>query len=345
VNEPIARIGAPADEPAVHTPALAMLVDAARRRRTPTVRLDADQIRVAWVERQRVRRRTVVSMLVAAGIGVLAFGVMRSQSEQSSLGGRGAPTPVASGSTEKSPPPVAEEHVSLPEVNAPAVPEPVRLAEGIRVSPRAGTSAAFTITRPTELVLDDGALQVEVEPRTDPVRIELSQGRALEISVGVSIVEVAGDVVNVEVVSGSVVRIEADGTRHVLGPRVSPVGASASASANASSSSAAIPSVASEEPGPAELARIAERELEGGDRAAAIKTLGKLVRKYPRSAAGQTGLLDLARLLKSAGRRDEARCAYATYLERWPRTGLRNEVERALTGLGEGTACRGLTPR
>jgi hypothetical protein len=94
----------------------------------------------------------------------------------------------------------------------------------------------------------------------------------------------------------------------------------------------------------AELARKAERLLAAGRKHETIEIYQQLVRKHPRAAPTRAAVLDLARLLRNDGRKHEARCAYRLYLERWPSSPVRGEVESQLERLGSGPACRGLTP-
>ena len=108
---------------------------------------------------------------------------------------------------------------------------------------------------------------------------------------------------------------------------------------------AAEPTPSVDRPSAAELSREAEAALASGDRNEAIRILTKLVRMYPRAAQTGAGLVDLGRLLRQSGRNDRARCAYETYLARFPSAALRPEVEHALTKLGAGPKCRGLRPQ
>ncbi len=93
-----------------------------------------------------------------------------------------------------------------------------------------------------------------------------------------------------------------------------------------------------------ELVRLAEVAMAENRRGDAIAVLTQLVRSHGASPAARTALLDLGRLLRDAGRRDEARCAYRSWVARWPGDGMRADVERALDALGDGPACRGLRP-
>ena len=74
--------------------------------------------------------------------------------------------------------------------------------------------------------------------------------------------------------------------------------------------------------------------------------LTQITRLHAHEPAARAALLDLAPLLKAAGRVDEARCAYRLYLERYPaRAQLADDVRKALDRLGDGPACDGLDPR
>lgn len=107
---------------------------------------------------------------------------------------------------------------------------------------------------------------------------------------------------------------------------------------------ASTPATPAAGPSPSELAREAERAMTQRRRKDAIALLDTLVRKYPNHAAAKAALLDLGRLLREEGRRDDARCAYRMLVRRWPGNPARVEVEQMLTALGEGPECRGLRP-
>lgn len=98
-------------------------------------------------------------------------------------------------------------------------------------------------------------------------------------------------------------------------------------------------------PDASELARQAEEAMAQQRRGDAIRALRTLVRRYPNSSAARAALLDLGRLLRADGRRDEARCAYRQLVARWPSDPMRGEIDRVLDSLGEGPACKGLQPR
>lgn len=319
MNEPIERVDFRGGEPPVTHPGLMPFVAAARSQPMPRLRLDASTIHAAWTERRGRRRRTL-GIAVAASIAAVALaGVL---GRGTSRDDRSAPVVAAT----SEPAPVAAEPAALPaDVPAEAPRVAIQLAPAVHLEPAVGVDAAdYDVTGAWALTMRGGGLRVELDDDADePLVVDLPEG-ALEIRTGVTILEVAGDVARITVESGLAVRIEADGSRKEMRPE--------RASANAHAKSAS------------ELAALAEERLAAGDRAAAIRHLRTLVKRYPRSAPARTGLVDLARLLKAAGRTDEARCAYRLWLDRNPRSALRGEVERAAAGLGEGS-CRGLSPR
>lgn len=83
--------------------------------------------------------------------------------------------------------------------------------------------------------------------------------------------------------------------------------------------------------------------LRAGKREQAVEIYRQLARKHPRASQTRTAVLDLARLLGADEHMDEARCAYQLYLQRWPESSVRGEVESRLERLGDGPGCRGLT--
>lgn len=98
-------------------------------------------------------------------------------------------------------------------------------------------------------------------------------------------------------------------------------------------------------PDASELAREAEEAMAQQRRGDAIRALRTLVRRYPSSSAARAALLDLGRLLRADGRRDEARCAYRQLVARWPSDPMRGEIDRVLESLGDGPDCKGLRPQ
>jgi hypothetical protein len=332
MSERIERIGADLHEPAVHSAALAKFVGAARAQTTPRLRIDAATVTAAWKERRSQRRRTL-GIAVAAGLGALAIAGLYGQ-----RGPNAAPTRadvVAHAPVTPTPSPTESPALETerPQVQAPvAAPQ---LAPMVTIAAVGDVAPVYDVRGAFDVELRSGAARFEVEAGAEqPLAVQLPDG-ALEIFVGVTRVEVAGSVSRVEVVEGSVFRIALDGTRTELLPK------SISAAAVAPELRGDVGDVGASAQ---ELAELAESRLAAGDRAGAITHLTRLVRRYPRSGAARTGLIDLGRLLRADGQRDAARCAYAEFLKRYPRSALEAEVERALDKLGEGE-CRGLTPR
>ena len=184
---------------------------------------------------------------------------------------------------------------------------------------------------PWDVELAPGRYTVTVDPHADaePLRLHAGGG-VVEVTHGRVQLSVAGDRVEVALREGVAVWVAPDGARSPLAPEDVPEDSSATPPTE----------------GPAELARRAEAQLAAGKRDAAAALLRQLVTGHPASPQARTGLLDLAGLLKTDGRVDEARCAYALYLARYPgQEQLAGEVRRALDRLGAGPACRGLRPR
>lgn len=217
------------------------------------------------------------------------------------------------GSTE----PVASNMVYEP--SNPALAEPVRVAGGEGPAPR--------VRGPWEVELAVGSYDIEVaeHPGGEQLRVATPHG-TLEIAHGFVHVVVAGDRTETALRIGVATWTPTGGARTPLTVE------SAQPAPDASL-------------GPAELARRADAELAAGRRDAAIDTLRDLVTRFPDSSHARPALLDLARLLRAAGRTDESRCAHALYLQRYPgKQHLADEVAESLARLGPGPACDGLRP-
>ncbi len=321
------------NEPAVRNAGLLPFVEAARRQTPPPLKVDAASITQAWAQRRATKRRTL-AIAVAAGLGALALGGLygnRSTEPQSSVTPAAVPA-VATAPRNAPSAPVAENVVEPP---APELePAPVQLAATVRLTGAADEPAPqYRVEGPYEVTLERGTAVLSVEDPTQPLVVHVPDG-SLEIHAGVTQVVIAGDVSHVAVLEGKTFRITRDGAREELAPTV----------AKNDKRAPTLESPEADEPTAEELAEKAEQRLTAGDRKGAIKHLGQLVRKYPRSGAARTGLLDLARLLKADGQKAEARCAYQEFLHRHPRSPVTDEVERALDKLGDGQ-CRGLKPQ
>lgn len=317
----------PPDEPSVRHSGLRVLVDAARAEPPPVLGVDADAIHAGWQARRTSRRRGLGLALAVAAMVVLGVGVLQLR--------RATQEPESPVAVRSDAPPARTSDAAAPEagpgldVAAPVEPEPPAaptLVATLHVAPLEATTAAPQVLGPRRLRLPEGRWSIDSED-AEPVAVELPDG-ALELRGGSVHVQVAGDVAHVEVLRDEVLRVDASGKRTTLRPR--PAEGPAETTAG---------------PGAAELARQAEAQLAAGDRAGAIRTLRRLVTRHGRSATAQTGLIDLGRLLKAAGRADEARCAYGLFLARWPGHALAGDVTRARDALGDGPACDGLRPR
>jgi hypothetical protein len=199
-----------------------------------------------------------------------------------------------------------------------------QLATGVRMS----STGAPEIRDAWTVVLGEGTHEVElVRAPGDairPLQIELP-GRTLELVEGRATIEVVGVDAAVRLHTGVAAWIGGDGLRTQI--EVTQL--------DLTTGDAHEPAVA--------LAREADRLLARGEHEQAIATLRRLVEHHPSASQTRAAVLDLARLLDTAGRDREARCAYALHLERWPNSSVTAEVEAQLAQLGE-TECRGLHP-
>lgn len=200
------------------------------------------------------------------------------------------------------------------------------LAEPVRVTATEGPAPA--VRGPWELELAPGRYEIAVaeHPGGELLRVDTPAG-AIEVAHGLVAVVVAGTRTEAALRAGVASWIAPDGARTPLALQE-------------------LQDRSEKTPTPAELARRADELLGAGRADAAIDVLGRLVTAHPDSSPARAALLDLARLLRAEGRTDEARCAYALYLERYPaKEQLAEEVEAALARLGPGRACAGLRPR
>lgn len=306
----------PPGEPAVTSPELQRLVDLARDQPLPPLRRDPGAVFTGFAAARR-RQRTVVAA-VAGGLlaaGLAAFALVR-------LDVFAARTAGPSGQIAEFVAPAADPPRAVQ-------PRPPALASHIRITPE-GDAPGPTVLGPWSIGLAPGTYAVEVDPhpgdetlraRTAGGSVELHHGR-VHIVVGADHTEA---------------RLE-----HGVATWVAPLGERTPLTVPAEPVPTDIPAA----PDPAELARRAEAQLTAGRRDAAIKLLTQLVTLHPTHTTARSALMDLAGLLKTDGRPDEARCAYRLYLTRYSgKAQLADEVERALARLGDGPACRGLRPR
>ena len=315
------------DEPAVRHPGLQMLVDAARAQPTPLASLDAETLHAAWRAHRARRRARIATLAVAAavllGLAALTPRLLEPTPSPSESSGTVAET------REPAPPTTQPSSDRAPETTVTPEDAPPRLAAGVEVTRLPGTdpAAAVEITGAHALRLPAGEWSVDSHV-SETVEVGIPDG-TLELHGGHVQVRVAADVAHAEVLRDEVIHVDLEGRRTPLHP---------GAPTDAATPSRARPTAEA-------LAAEAEAHLAAGDRAQAIASLRRLVTTYPRSATARTGLIDLGRLLEASGRKDEARCAYAVFLERWPGHALSGDVSRASTALGEGPACKGLRPQ
>ncbi len=325
-------------EPIATRPALRMFVEAAREQPIAPTRLSAHEVQRAFQQQQQAQRHSrrqlvlglsLGSLTMAAAAALALFVLPGSRTSDDAASPRIAAAP-ATGEALRGEAPRDDE--STPPTN------PLALNPAIHVT---SSTEAPQVLGPWTIALQGGEHAVRVEPSAGrALRIELPE-RTLELVHGELDVQIvaqadAAPFVLVRLESGVAAWIGADGTRtQIEVERIDVPVKIASATTE----------LASAEPSAAELARKAEQQLLSGAREDAIGTLRKLVRKYPRTPQARTALLDLARQERLAGQPDRARCAYLLYLERWPHSEVRGEIDKQLGKLGEGPACRGLDPR
>lgn len=333
------------NEPVLARAALRPFVQAAQSQPIVATRLTAHEVQRAWAQAQheRVRTRRALALGVALGVAAAAMVAVVATSllghDQDQDGDQVA---IDTDSNDSIPNP----STSLAPVNPPDSPDLSELARpgrDLSESARPGRDLDMAIRirsdepprvlGPWSIALDAGRHELVVQPVDDrALRIELPE-RALELVHGEMSIELVDRSAVVRLESGVAAWIEADGTRvQIEVERI-----------ELPSDPASEPIVA--EPSVSDLAREAERKLIAGQRDEAIGLLRKLVRKYPKSPQARTALMDLAAQERLAGNADRARCAYQLYLERWPHSEVRAEIDKQIAKLGEGPACRGLDPR
>jgi len=302
----------PHDEPAVTSPELQRLVDLARDQHAPPSRASADAVFAGFTAaRRRQKSYAIAGGLLAAGLAALALTRLDVSATQ---------TTGPSGQ-------VAEFTAPAQDTPRTARPVPPRLATQIHIVPE-GDTPTPTVLGPWSVGLAPGTYAVEVEdhPGDDVLRAR-SAGGSVELHHGRVHIMVGADHTEARLEHGVATWVAPLGDRKPL-------------------TSEPVPADIPAPPDPGELARRAEAQLTAGKRDAAIKTLTQLVTQHPHHSASRSALMDLAGLLKTEDRTDEARCAYKLYLTRYSgKAQLADEVEKALARLGDGPACKGLRPR
>jgi hypothetical protein len=303
----------PHDEPAVTSPELQRLVDLAKAQQPAPLRADADAVFAGFTAARRRQRTTMAALaggLLAAGLAALAL---------TRLDVFATRTASPSGQVAEYAAPAADAPRNVQQ-------RPPTLAAQIHIVAE-GDAPSPTVLGPWLIGLAPGTYAVDVDDHPgDELLRARSAGGTVELHHGRVHILVGADRTEARLEHGVATWVAPLGDRTPLTVPVEPVPAD-------------IPTAS-------ELARRAEAQLTAGKRDAAIKLLTQLVTQHPGHATARSALMDLAGLLKTDGRPDEARCAYRLYLSRYSgKAQLADEVEKALARLGDGPACRGLRPR
>lgn len=312
--------------PSVGNPRLQALVDLAREQAVAPVSVSIDDIRRGMKDRRHKWWTAATMAAAAVVIGALTMSLWQPERDASR-----AEVVTRHDGTEPREVVSTEPETVLPEddadpvqIEVPDQPVPARpaLAAGVKVRPLGADASVaeaseIEVLGPHEVQVTVGVYEVEVAAEVSKQLAIRVHERTLLVSPGARLRLQASEQPRFELERGQA-RWADDGPETIH---------------------------AASRPSALELAREAEAELGAGDRDGAIAVLQTLVRTHPRSGAARAGLLDLARLHKAAGQPDRARCAYELYLQRWPTSRLRDDVQSALDKLGEGRACRGLQSR
>lgn len=308
--------------PVLARAALRPFVQAAQSQPIVATRLSAHEVQRAWTQAQHERKhgRRALGLGVALGVAAAALVAVVTTSLLGHEVRDRSEVAIAS-----------DEFVVIPEIVA----VPPALSMAIRIRSDHGAEPP-RVLGPWSIALDAGKHELVVQPGQDhALRIELPE-RTLELVHGEMSIELVEHSAVVRLESGVAAWIAADGTRTQIEVERIEL-------ASGATTSLAVP--ATTEPSASTLAREAESMLMAGQRDEAISLLRKLVRKFPRTPQARTALMDLAAQERLAGDVDRARCAYLLYLDRWPHSEVRFEIDKQLRKLGDGPACRGLDPR
>lgn len=311
----------------IHSQELRRLVALAQDQPLPTLRIDTQRLHNSVAAARKTRNRrfmTFGGLALAAGLAGLALVNLDNSGRSQTTSPQGH---------------VAQDMSPEP-ANGRALPRSPALATGVRVVAQGEDTPSPTVLGAWEVGLAPGRYEVEVDPHAGPeLLLARAAGGTLELHHGRVEIVVAASSTHASLREGVATWIAPDGARSPL-------------------TSAAIAPATVPEPGttptPASatdetvrgLARRAEALITAGQRDAAISVLTQITTVYAHEPAARGALLDLAPLLKAAGRPDEARCAYLLYLDHYPgKAQLAEDVRKALTRLGDGPTCDGLRPR
>ncbi len=313
------------NDPLADSPAgLRRFVEAAREQPVVETCVTADAV-AAGLEHQRRRAQSRRIVLLSASMAVAA-----------SLVAVGLVWPLLSArDDERSVEPIERHATATVEREPPAIPS--EDAQALASAVRLRSTAAVEVRGLWSIALHDGVHEIEVDAVAGHALTIALPGRTLELVEGSLTIELADGDAAVHLHTGVAAWVDEHGGRTKI--RVERFDLDGAPEADADPNEPA-----PTPPNAAELARAAEQRLAAGQRDQAVAIYRQLVRKHPRASQTRGAVLDLARLLRAAGRKDEARCAYHLYVERWPNSAVRSEVESQLERLGAGPDCRGLRP-
>jgi len=308
----------------IHSQELRRLVALAQDQPLPALRIDTGRLHKAVAAARQTRNRRFVAiggLALAAGLAGLALVNLDTSGRSQTT------SPQGHVAQDMSPEPATER----------------ALARGVHVAEGEDTPSP-TVLGAWEVGLAPGRYEVVVDPHPGPeLLLARAAGGTVELHHGRVEIVVAASSAHASLREGVATWIAPDGARTPLTTTTKPVATAANTDPEPATASATASTTDETVRG---LARRAEALLTAGQRDAAITVFTRITTMYAHEPAARGALLDLAPLLKAAGRPDEARCAYLLYLDRYPgKAQLADDVRKALARLGEGPACDGLRPR
>lgn len=315
-------------------PRLSAFIDAAKAMPAREPRVDPNVIAAAAHERRVGRRRTIVASTTTALVAAAAM--LLALRPQPDAGPTGDVPQMATADSTSSQTMAAGESIALATNSDPAAGAP------LRASPPAGPVGSPSLAI-GHAALGSGSHQLVLADAQSPRAIETPAG-TLVLEPGTELeVDILDGVVAVHVERG-VAAFQATNTGEWVEFQDS-YRATAPTDGAATVVALADANLKPAGPSASELAREAELALASGDRKQAMKLLRKIAVHHRRSPEAHAALLDLGRLLEKTGRKDEARCAYGLYLQRWPTDALASTVRTRQAALGDGPECKGMRPQ